>query len=90
MHAGAWAALAGAITLAVWPRLGPWRSALLAIGITAGYGVVDELHQRRAPGRDSSGWDLVADVIGGGIGASVAAAVVAPRVVYRRRHGDPA
>lgn len=90
VHAAVWAALAGATTLATWPRLGPWRSAALAIALAVGYGVVDELHQRGTAGRDASAWDLVADAIGSALGAAVAAGVVAPRVVYRRRDDDPA
>ena len=33
------------------------------------FGAVDELHQRFVPGRQSSGWDLVADLLGASLGA---------------------
>ena len=46
------------------------RAALLsALIFTLGYGLSDEWHQSFVPGRLSSAADVVADMIGGGLGA---------------------
>ncbi|AEB11162.1 VanZ family protein [Marinithermus hydrothermalis] len=39
-----------------------------AWGIAAAYGVLDELHQARVPGREADLWDGVADALGAGLG----------------------
>ena len=46
-----------------WPRFGAAR-ALAVVSLTVLYGVVDEWHQSRIPGRDSSALDLVTDLVG--------------------------
>jgi hypothetical protein len=43
---------------------------LLTILVTA-YGVTDEYHQLFVPGRDASGWDILADGLGGFLAAWV-------------------
>jgi len=63
---------------------GRWGSAgvrvlLMAWGLAAGYGIVDEWHQSMVPGRTTSVADWVADVLG-------AAAVVLAVVVTRALH----
>ena len=40
------------------------RRALVVIGLTAAFGVVDEVHQSFVPGRTPSGIDVVSDAIG--------------------------
>ena len=69
-HAGVWAVLAYCLRRA----LGPGRMRTpLAIVLAIAYGAVDELHQSFTPGRELSGWDVVADAIGACLGALVAA-----------------
>ncbi len=48
------------------------RAALLAFALVLGYGAIDEWHQSFTPGRDSSGWDLLADGFGASLGAFAA------------------
>lgn len=43
------------------------RPTLLAMLITVGYGVLDELHQATVPGRDASVLDAFADATGAGL-----------------------
>jgi VanZ family protein len=45
-----------------WPRPTALRYALVAAA-TAGYGVIDELHQSRVPGRNASVFDVVTDLV---------------------------
>jgi VanZ family protein len=45
-----------------------WRRALVAIALTTLYGVSDEIHQIWTPNRSSDWHDVVADLIGGGLG----------------------
>jgi VanZ family protein len=69
-HAAVWAVL----TFCVGRALGARRHAvLIAIAIGVGYGAVDEIHQGFTPGRDPSGWDIVADGVGAVAGALAAA-----------------
>jgi VanZ family protein len=52
----------------------PTRSSrvfMWAILIVLGYGLFDELHQCFVPGRFASAWDLLADAVGGTLGAIV-------------------
>lgn len=49
--------------------LAPRRAIVAAILLCAVYGVTDELHQAFTPKRQPDGWDLLADVIGGSLGA---------------------
>jgi hypothetical protein len=46
------------------------RVFLLAILVTV-YGATDEYHQLFVPGRDASGWDILADGLGGFLAASI-------------------
>jgi VanZ family protein len=71
-HAGVWAVLAFCVGRALGARP---RATLVAIALGVGYGVLDEIHQSFTPGRDTSGWDIVADATGAVIGALAAAAV---------------
>lgn len=89
LHAAAWAALSGCVALALYPPLGRWRAWGAAVVLAVAYGVVDEAHQSFTPGRDVSGLDVVADLVGALIGSTVAVAVVAGRLVYRRRDEHP-
>jgi VanZ family protein len=70
-HAGVWAVLAFCLGRALGARP---HAVALTIGLAAGYGVLDEIHQSFTPGRDTSGWDIVADATGAIVGALAAAA----------------
>lgn len=48
------------------------RQALLVFAIVTLYGLSDELHQSFVPGRDASGWDVLADALGAAAAAAVA------------------
>lgn len=50
----------------------PWRAALGAVVIAALYGVSDEFHQTLVPGRTFDIGDMIADAIGGALGAGAA------------------
>jgi VanZ family protein len=50
---------------------GPRFAAAMAIAIGACYGATDELHQWFVPGRNSDGWDLLADTVGSALGGLV-------------------
>lgn len=58
-----------------------FRSATRALILAAGYGVLDELHQRLVPGRHAAVDDWVADAIGAA--SAVALGLVAARVAGR-------
>lgn len=63
---------------------GDWsvmRVALVAFGVSAGWGYLDELHQAFVPGRDSNVMDVLADAVGSAVGA--AAYSVRQRLVQR-------
>ena len=49
-----------------WPRPRPERIALV-LACTLGYGLLDEWHQSRVPGRDASLFDVLTDVLSGGL-----------------------
>ena len=71
----------GVLSVLVWralPRVGRFRP-LWAAALSSMYGVCDEVHQALVPGRDASGYDMLADSIG-----SVVAMVVLWLVVTRR------
>ena len=63
-----------------WHRLSVWPS-VLALSLTLGFGVVDEIRQSGVPGRVPSMMDLLADVVG----ASLALAAIGLVVVLRSR-----
>jgi len=54
-------------------------AAVGAVLLTAGYGVVDELHQSTVSGRDASVGDVVADIVGALVALAIFAWVVARR-----------
>ena len=67
LHGIAYFALGVAVVRAVaggLPRRITLRTALLAIAITVGYGVTDEVHQLFVPGRSADPADLYADASG--------------------------
>lgn len=71
MHFGAFAVQGALVALALTrpgERLSQ-RLAVVAAAIAALYGAADEFHQAFVPGRQSSGFDLVADVLGAAAGA---------------------
>jgi VanZ family protein len=49
-----------------------WRVAAAAAGLSAVYGVTDEIHQQFVAGRSFEYWDLVADAAGACCGAMAA------------------
>ena len=53
----------------------PWIKILIVVAVTLAYGCTDEFHQRFVEGRECSALDLVADTVGGLIGASVYAMI---------------
>ncbi len=53
----------------------PWLRVLVVVILTVAYGCTDEFHQSFTEGRDSSALDLVADAVGGLIGATIYALV---------------
>ncbi len=57
------------------------RSAFWALAVAAGYGVLDELHQRFVPGRYAAVDDWVADAFGAA--SAVALGLIAARVAGR-------
>lgn len=59
-------------------RTGP---TIAAIAVAVLYGISDEFHQSFVPGREMSGWDLLADTIGAGAGI----ALIVFLVRYRSR-----
>lgn len=59
--------------------------AALAMLLTLGYAVLDELHQARVPGRDASLFDWIADAVGAASACLVVAFVIRARAVIRSR-----
>ncbi|WP_054032619.1 VanZ family protein [Desulfatitalea tepidiphila] len=72
-------------TLAAW-RGRSWRLIVTGAALTSLYGALDEWHQSFVAVRTADGMDLLADVIGGVLGACLYVAVGR----YRRRHLTPA
>jgi VanZ family protein len=68
-HAGVWSVLAYCLRRAL--GRGRMRTAL-AIALAIAYGALDELHQSVTPGREMSGWDVLADAVGACFGALLA------------------
>ena len=71
-HVAAYAVLGWLWTVALretWEGCSSLAAVLFALLFTLGYGLSDEWHQSFVPGRVSSAADVVADVIGGGLGA---------------------
>lgn len=73
VHAGAFGLLGALVTLAS-------GQPLLGVALAFAYGVSDEVHQWFVPQRTSEVLDLVADTIGGGLGA------LAVEFLARRRY----
>lgn len=78
-HLLAFGGLAALWARALWfGTTGRWlRVGLLAVGIAAAYGVVDEFHQSFVSGRDASVDDAVADLLGAVVGGLVTAGLYA-------------
>jgi VanZ family protein len=51
------------------PRVTTWKRMLLLIILVTAYGITDEYHQLLVPGRYASGWDILADGLGGFLAA---------------------
>lgn len=71
-HVAAYAVLGWLWTVALratWEGCSSLAVVLFTLIFTLGYGLSDEWHQSFVPGRVSSTTDVVADVIGGGLGA---------------------
>ena len=71
-HVAAYAVLGWLWTVALretWEGCSSLAVVLFTLLLTLGYGLSDEWHQSFVPGRVSSTADVVADVIGGGLGA---------------------
>ena len=71
-HVAMYAVLGWLWTVALretWAGCSSLAALLTALIFTLGYGLSDEWHQSFVPGRVSSAVDVVADVIGGGLGA---------------------
>jgi VanZ family protein len=54
-------------------------SLVVGVGLTAGFGLIDEWHQAFVPGRFPSATDVVADALGAGVAAGL----------YGYRHASP-
>ena len=52
-------------------KVPPWKAALWAFGVALFFGISDEYHQSFVPNRMVSGWDVVADGLGGLLVAGV-------------------
>lgn len=50
-------------------RVMTWRRIILLTVLVTVYGATDEYHQLFVPGRDASGWDMLADGLGGFLAA---------------------
>ena len=80
-HGTAYAVLGGLACRALAGGLGRPLSlglALLAVALSTGYGVTDELHQRFVPNRHADPWDVVKD-FGGAVAGSAASLALGRR-----------
>lgn len=69
---------------------GSIRRRLLLGWLAAGlFGLTDELHQSFVPGRDASLLDWIADALGSGLGAAIAAFGVSGRWLPGRKKSGP-
>ena len=71
-----------ALAALAWRRFGP------AIAVAIVWGILDELHQRYTPNRDSSVYDALADALGAACGAALTLWLVERRTRRREHHGD--
>ena len=72
IHVGMYAVLGWLWTVALretWPGCTSLSVVLFSLLFTFAYGLSDEWHQSFVPGRLASATDVVADMIGGGLGA---------------------
>jgi VanZ family protein len=71
------------------PGTAQWRVVLIAVLLTSLYGIADELHQMVVPNRAPDPNDVLADAVGGLLGALACVAIVARREERgkRSRHG---
>ena len=78
-HTCEYATLAGCFCM-WWSRrqwaLKPWLKVVIVMFLALAYGCTDEYHQSFVEGRDCSGFDLIADALGGLIGGSVYVLIV--------------
>lgn len=81
-HVGVYGVL-GALFFRAWrhSRRGAAASAIVALAALSAlaYGVTDEIHQMFVPNRSSEVLDLVADLVGGVVGAAAASLVFGTR-----------
>jgi VanZ family protein len=68
------------------PGTAPWRVVLIAVLLTSLYGIADEIHQMFVPNRAPDPNDVLADAVGGLLGALACVAIVARRL-RRSRDG---
>ncbi len=61
------------------------KSLVVGVVVIALFGAIDELHQSLVPSRDSSVWDVVADILGGWAGLVIGAGGL--RGVYQKGGG---
>ncbi|UJR81188.1 VanZ family protein [Sandaracinus amylolyticus] len=57
-------------SLRTWPDRTRARVAAVAVLVTCGWGVLDEIHQAFVPGRATDAIDLLADVVGAIVGST--------------------
>jgi VanZ family protein len=67
------------------PGTAPWRVVLIAVLLTSLYGIADEIHQMFVPNRAPDPNDVLADAVGGLLGALACVAIVARRERRERR-----
>jgi VanZ family protein len=79
VHVTMYAVLAWLATRGATPSVPSVRAGIIVFTAVAAFGAVDEWHQRFIPGRMSDTADLVADIIGAGVG------VLAFQSAHRRR-----
>jgi VanZ family protein len=69
-HAAFYAVLGVFLARSLAPqRVMTWKRVMLLTILVAAYGITDEYHQLFVPGRDASGWDILADGLGGFLAA---------------------
>lgn len=70
VHAAVYAVLGVFLARSLMPqRVMTWKRVMLVTILVAAYGITDEYHQVFVPGRDASGWDILADGLGGFLAA---------------------
>jgi VanZ family protein len=68
------------------PGTAQWRVVLIAVLLTSLYGIADEVHQMFVPNRSPDPNDVLADAVGGWLGA-LACVVIVARRGKPSRHG---